>query len=225
MRAMRSSVMIFLSVFIFTLSCDAQPDTLFNQIDERGIKQGFWKRTMNDNSKTYLYAIESYKGGKRNGLCTYFFSNGKIETESYFRNDTLHGLSKVYKDFGGLRYEENFKNGRTHGFKKYYNTDGELLEEHEYTEGVQIGTYLLYSKSKRVIVQSFYIKGVENGTRTVYSDNDKHEIIREYDFKNDIKIAVRHYKKGKIVKQEKYSYEDGLKKDEELKKKYQAIDG
>lgn len=222
---MRSSVMILLSVFAFTLSCGAQSDTVFNQVDERGLKQGFWKRTMNDNSKTYLYAIESYKDGKRNGLCTYFFSNGKKETESYYRNDTLNGLSKVYKDYGGLRYEENFKDGRTHGFKKYYNSDGGLTEEQEYIEGVQTGIYRLYSKSKRVIVESFYTNGVENGTRKVYSDNDKHEIIREFDFKNDIKIAARYYKKGKIVKQEKYNYEDGLKKDEKLKKKYQTVDG
>jgi antitoxin component YwqK of YwqJK toxin-antitoxin module len=222
---MRSIVVILLSVVVFTLSCSAQSDTAFNQVDERGLKQGLWKRTMNDNGKTYLYAIENYKDGKRNGLCTYFFPNGKKESESYYRNDTLDGLSKVYKIYGGLRYEENFKDGRTHGFKKYYSVDGELTEEQEYTEGVQTGIYHLYSKSKRVIVESFYINGIENGTRKVYSDNDKHEIIREFDFKNDIKIAARYFKKGKIVKHEKYNYEDGLKKDEELKKKYQAIDG
>lgn len=222
---MKSIVVILVSVVAFALSCSAQSDTVFNRVDENGVKQGFWKRTMNDKGQTYLYAIENFKDGKRNGLCTYFFPNGKKETESYYRNDTLNGLSKVYKIYGGLRYEENFKEGRTHGFKKYYSVDGDLAEEQEYIEGVQTGIYRLYSKSKRVVVESFYINGIENGTRKVYSNNDKHEIIREFDFKNDIKIAARYYKKGKIIKQENYNYDDGLKKDEELKKKHQTVDG
>jgi antitoxin component YwqK of YwqJK toxin-antitoxin module len=212
-------------IFSFETYCKAQPETVFNQSDANGIKQGYWKRTMTDNDKTYLYAIENYKNGKRNGLCTYFFPNGKKETESYYRNDTLDGLSKVYRSYGGLRYEENFKDGKTHGFKKYYTVDGDLSEEQEYAYGVQTGIYRLYSKSKRIVVESFYINGIENGTRKVYTDNDKHEIIREFDFKNDIKIAARYYKRGKIIRVENYNYEEGLRKDEELKKKYHTVDG
>lgn len=222
---MKKNIVFVIIISSFVIRSSAQSDTVFNQTDASGIKQGYWKRTMTDNGKTYLYAIENYKDGKRNGLCTYFFPNGKKETESYYRNDTLNGLSKVYRIYGGLRYEENFKDGRTHGFKKYYFVDGSLTEEQEYVDGVQTGIYRLYSKSKRVIVESFYINGIENGTRKVFSDNDKHEIIREFDFKNDIRIAARYYKNGKIIKQEKYNYEDALKKDEELKKKYQTIDG
>jgi antitoxin component YwqK of YwqJK toxin-antitoxin module len=223
-RIMSRSIVLIIAVLFFGLSCTAQSDTVFNQIDANGLKQGFWKRTMTDNGNPYLYAVESYSNGKRNGLCTYFFQNGKRETESYYKNDTLDGLSKIFRSYGGLRYEEPFKNGRTHGFKKYYSVNGNLTEEQEYKEGVQTGTYRMYSKSGRVIVESFYTNGIENGTRKVYSDNDKHEIIKEFDFKNDIKVAARYYKKGRVIKQEEYQYEDGLKKDEELKRNHQNIE-
>lgn len=222
---MKKSIMFLIVFFPFAKYCSGQSDTIFNQIDEHGFKQGYWKRTMTNNNRIYLYAIEIYMNDKRNGLCIYFFPNGTKSTESHYRNDTLDGLSTIYRDYGSIRYEENFKDGKTDGFKRYYSVDGNLTEEQEYKEGVQTGIYRLYSKTKRVVVESFYVDGIENGTRRVYRDNEKHQIIREFDFKNDIKVEARYYKNGKIVKQEAHNYEDGLKKAEELEKKSKTIDG
>ena len=214
-----------LNLIACTMFCYSQTDTIYNQIDEQGLKQGCWKRSMNEDGKTYLYAIERYKDGLKDGLSVYFYPNGKTQSESYFENDALNGLTRVYRPYGIIQYEENFKNGKSHGFKKYYNSKGELSEEQEYSDGTQTGFYHLYSKSERIVVESFYINGVENGTRKVYSDDNRHEIVREFDFKNDIKIAARYYKRGRIIKEEKYNYDEKLKKNEELKKKNQTIDG
>jgi antitoxin component YwqK of YwqJK toxin-antitoxin module len=222
---MEKYIAFMIAVFSFVMCCDAQSDTVFNQVDANGIKQKYWKIMMTENGKTYFYAIENFKDGRRNGLCIYFFSNGKKREESQYRNDTLDGFSKTYRSYGGLRYEENFKDGRTHGFKKYYSVDGDLAEEQEYTNGAESGVYRLYSKTKRVIVESFFIDGLENGIRKVYSDNESHEIIREFDFKNGVRIASRYYKKGKLTRQEKFDYEEELRKDEELKKKNHTVDG
>lgn len=222
---MKKNILFFISIFGFIVVCMGQTDTLFNQVDGRGLRQGYWKRTMTENGKTYLYAIENFKDGRKNGLCIYFFSNGRKQAEINYKNDTLNGLSKIYRTYGGLQYEENFENGKTHGFKKYFDSDGDLKEEQEYTEGVETGIYRLYSKKNNVVVESYDINGVENGVRKVYSDNDKHELISETDFKNGSRVETRYYKKGKLVKTHKYDYNEELRKDEELREKYKTIDG
>jgi uncharacterized protein len=217
----------FLSLLFFATTpdfCQAQSDTSFNFRDSNGLRQGYFKIMMTGNGKTYLYAIEFYTNDKKNGMCKYFFSNGLIASESNFKNDTLHGLSKIYREYGGIRYEENFKDGRTSGFKRYYSVDGLLVEEQEFKDGIETGIYRLYSDAQRVVVESFYIAGLENGIRRVYSNNKKHELIREFDFKNGIKVGARYYKKGKLIKQEVYNYDENLEKEKKLREKNKTID-
>lgn len=214
---------MMLNVCVF--SCIAQTDTVFNQVDAKGQKQGYWKQMMTDKGNTYLYSVGTYKDNKRDGFFTYYYPDGKIYTESNYKNDTLNGVSKVYRNYGPIRYEESFKDGKSHGFKKYFNSDGILEEEQEYTEGIKTGVYRMYFKSGKVRIESYYINGVENGIRRVFADNDKKEIVREFDFKNGVRIAARSYKKGKLVKEEKFDYNQELRKDEELRTKNQTVDG
>ena len=152
------AIMVFLSFGWFTSY--AQTDTLFNQMDQMGRKQGFWKIKRTNKDTTFLYAIEHYQDNKKNGLCIYYYSNGKKFQERHFKNDQLDGVSRVYRTYGPLLYEEKFVADRLNGIKKYYDTEGKLNEEQEYTNGARTGTYLFYSKKGFVIVESFYIKGI-----------------------------------------------------------------
>ncbi|MBI1780546.1 MAG: hypothetical protein HYR66_04170 [Sphingobacteriales bacterium] len=222
---MRQMILLLKFIVLFNF-CNAQSDTVFNQKDVNGLRQGYWKVTMTDiKGRTYLYAIEVYKDNKKNGLCFYYYPNGKKQSEISYRNDTLNGLSKYYRSYGVIQYEENFIDGKSHGFKRYYNTSGELAEEQEYTDGAVTGTYNLYSKKQNIIVTSYNINGIENGVRKVYSDNNKKELLKEFDFTNGIRVGARYYKNGKLIKEEKFNYEEELKKDKELQTKSKTVDG
>jgi antitoxin component YwqK of YwqJK toxin-antitoxin module len=219
-------MILFLKFVLLIKISTAQSDTVFNQTDANGLRQGYWKIQMTDiKGTTYLYAIESYKNGKKDGMCIYFYPNGQKQSEINYKNDTLNGLAKYYRAYGVLQYEENFFNGVSDGFKRYYNTSGGLTEEQEYTKGYATGVYNLYSKKRNIIVTSYNIEGVENGTRKVYADNNQRELIREFDFRNGVRVAARYYKNGKLVKEDKFNYEDELKKDKELQSKHKGIDG
>jgi antitoxin component YwqK of YwqJK toxin-antitoxin module len=218
------SVIVTVATLIIHVACHAQVDTIFNQKDANGLRQGFWKVQMKENGSTYLYAIVSYKDDNRDGLCIYFYPNGNKRSENNFKAGVLHGLTKVYRVYGTLQYEEEYNAGKIHGIKKFYNTDGKLVEEQEYKDGMKTGIYRRYSKSGRLVAESFFIDGIENGIRKIYSDDEKHELTREFDFKNGVRIAARSYKKGKLNKEEKFNYEEELRKNEELKKRNKSID-
>ncbi|MBK8086834.1 MAG: hypothetical protein IPK31_02025 [Chitinophagaceae bacterium] len=149
----------------------------------------------------------------------------KKQSEISYKNDTLNGLSKFYRPYGVMQYEESFVNGQSNGFKRYYNASGELTEEQEYTNGLATGVYNLYSKKRNIIVTSYNIKGIENGVRKVYSDNSRRELLKEFDFTNGIKVGARYYKNGKLIKEDKFDYEEQMKKERELQIKGNAIDG
>lgn len=221
---MKKRFVTYLFLFFWVASSEAQGDTTFNQRDVLGRKQGIWKEEINDRGNIYLFAIEHFIDGKLNGMCSYFYPDGKIRVENMRVQGWLEGVTRVYRPNGLLQYETEFLQNREHGLKKYYSYDGHLEEEQEYEMGSKTGVYRRYSKSKRIVAESHMIDGVENGTRRIYADTDQREILREFDFKNDVKIAARYYKKGKVVKQETFGYEESLKKDLEIKAKYGESD-
>jgi hypothetical protein len=54
----------------------------------------------------------------------------------------------------------------------------------------------------------------------IFSDDSKNELLREYDFKNGVRISYRKYKRGILIIEQKFDYKEELRKDEEIKRKY-----
>lgn len=222
---MKQIILVVNFICLFNV-CRAQSDTAFNQKDENGLRQGHWKISMTDiKGKTYFYAIESYKDSKKNGVCVYYYPNGKKQSEIMYKDDTLNGVAKFYRAFGVIQYEESFVNGQTHGYKRYYNMSGELAEEQEYTKGLATSIYNLYSKKLNIIVTSYNINGVENGIRKVYSDDKRREVLKEFDFVNGVRVSARFYKNGKLIKEDKFNYQEELEKDKKLQNNNKTVDG
>jgi antitoxin component YwqK of YwqJK toxin-antitoxin module len=196
-------IIIKLIVFILFLNEYAFSQNDCNKRDSLGRKQGIWygiRRTLKGN--TYLDAIESYKNDRLNGKQTLYYENGKIMSVCFMINDTINGERKVYRETGVIFQIINYKMGKEHGTKEFYDYDGNLESQQEYKEGILDGFDKRYAKSGRLESETNWLNNVEHGTRTIYADNEAHNIIREIDFVNGELIKSRHYKNGKLVKED-----------------------
>ena len=55
--------------------------------------------------------INKYKNGKKDGVWRYFYENGQLEREEFFKEDTLSGESKHFNKNGQLVYQGNHRGG------------------------------------------------------------------------------------------------------------------
>lgn len=66
--------LVFTLIAFFTLSTlVAQNDTLYNRKDDQGLKQGFWKETINRNTEKGYYV-----NGLKDGIWTTYHPNGMV---------------------------------------------------------------------------------------------------------------------------------------------------
>lgn len=225
---------IILQLFLFSfigLFAQIDADTVFNQKDSLGREQGYWKDywVSKDDSILAVGAITYYINGLRDSICLEFYGASQgyaLMNKSRFKNDKRHGECIFYSPKGLITRIVNYKNDTIHGITKYYNLIGDLEKEFEVYNGLDSGIVKIYYSSGRLLSSSHQINhNIEHGTRKVFADTDKGELIHEYDFKNGIKIAARHYKDGKLEKEETFDYEKGLKEDEKRRKKSKYSDG
>jgi len=83
----------------------------------------------------HLQKTVTYQQNIKNGVCLIYDSLGRIQVESTYRNDTLQGIALTYEN-GKIKSETNYKNGKKEGAEKIFDpTDGRLLETVRYNAG------------------------------------------------------------------------------------------
>lgn len=94
--------------------------------------------------------------------------------------------------------------GKREGFRLVYTRFRHVDSDHMYKNDLLNGPCHMYYDSGRLMVESNYVNGLENGTRIGYKDSDKREVDVATDFVENIRTERRTYKKGKLVKTEKF---------------------
>ena len=99
-----------------------------------GKQHGIWKLPWGS-----ILEVESYKDGVRDGLFLRY-ENGRLYSESIYKNEKLNGPSKTYYPSGRLKSEIFFKDGNEDGLYKVYYENGQLKYESTYKDGKLINT-------------------------------------------------------------------------------------
>jgi len=209
---------ISLLLFLLTvLSASGQThipsiDTVFNQTDARGKKQGYWKKYYPDGKIFYRgffrdgTPVGEFKRYYDNGTLksmlyyhpqddtvdvTYYYMNGKLAAQGYYVNKKREGdwnYYSFYEDF--LSYVEHYANGKKHGTStKYYNT-GDVAEILEWSNGLKNGKWLQFFPDGTPMVKATYLHGKLEGHYTVYYVNGKKQI--EGTYKHDLRDGEWH---------------------------------
>jgi len=115
-------------------------------VDKNKQNQGRWIY-YHKNSQQPM-SVENYVNGKLNGKVTVFFSNGKIASETHYKNGLKEGISKRYSEKGIVLEEIPYKNNKFDGWVTYRNTKGELIAQGMYEKGLKKGIWKFYENGK-----------------------------------------------------------------------------
>ena len=188
----------------------------------QGIRQGAIKlfdETGRMNYKQYydegiLYKVESFdtlgklinvsENKSGTGKLVWYNLNGKIRTESEYKNGYEHGLERTLFSNGVVSVEYTNKNGMKNGKYNVYDNYGKLVYESNYKLDLLDSTYTLYDFDGNKTSVMRYKYGNLNGKRQWFYPNGKVET--EGNYKDDNRHGSFNYyaPDGTLVIQRNY---------------------
>ncbi len=81
------------------------------------------------------------------GVCKWYFENGKLSTESTYKNNLHEGQSKAFYENGNLESIFNYKNGIKHGVFKTYFENSKLKVSGYYKNGERDSLWIWYKET------------------------------------------------------------------------------
>lgn len=89
-----------------------------------------------DNGK--LRSETEYKDGKENGVRKYYYESGNLKSETEYKDGKRNVGEKWYYENGNLKAETNYKDGKRNGVEKWYYENGKLEHEYHYINGEKV---------------------------------------------------------------------------------------
>ena len=174
--------------------------------DEKGRKQGYWKKKDEKTDKLiyegefsddkpvgkfrYYYpndslkAVVTFRKNSQSSYARLFHGNGKRMAEGKYSNKEMRdSVWTFYDESGQLLSRETYKGGKRDGKSYVYFPDGTLSEEKSWAGGVEEGQFRQYFEAKKLRTEGSYKAGKLNG-RTVYY------------YPNGVEAAAGFYKDG-----------------------------
>lgn len=168
-----------------------------------------------------------YAQNFKNGRYQQFDTTGQLILENWYRNDTLSGISKIFKN-GQLIIESNFENGLKSGIEKIFDeNDGRLIESINYSNNEKESNLIINQldskKQKKGLWRTFYPDG-KLKSECFYENNqvignckewtEKGNLIvdsKKIDFKAIIDIKQTYHSNGKVARFQAYfgEYKNG----------------
>jgi antitoxin component YwqK of YwqJK toxin-antitoxin module len=170
---MRNSLffILFITFQLYNNQGQAQPgDTVFNQSDKQGRKQGFWKVK---------------------------YPNGVLKYTACFKDDKPVGMMKRYFDDSTIKAEMFFDASGTKAKAKLYYQDGPIAAEGNYINALKDSTWIYYSYyTKTISNRETYIKDKKNGLSISYFPNGK--VAEELNWANGTRNGIwnQYYENG-----------------------------
>jgi antitoxin component YwqK of YwqJK toxin-antitoxin module len=176
-------------------------DTVYNRVDERGLKQGYWQkkyptgqvayRTLFVDDKPRGLLVRYYENGKRQALIDYFddgktsfaqfFSSSEalIAEGRYLNEKKKQGQWRYYKD-GKLTMDENYENGLLEGASSSYYQSGKIFERKRFKNGLQEGIHEHLDEQGRLVFEAMFARNLRNGGVRYYYTNNRIRIEGQY---------------------------------------------
>jgi len=198
-----------------------------NKTDEKGLKQGHWKKTDPTTKKLiyegnfkdnlpqglfkYYYPNDSIKSkmlfiqNGKIGYSTLFHPNGKMMAYGKYINELKDSTWSFYDEKGLIISKETFLLGKKNGVSVVYFSNGIVSEEYHYKMDLKHGTFKQYFDKNIVKGEGNYVNGLMDGKNTYY-------------FPNGVQVASGFYKNGQKNGPWIYKEQDGKIKEKELYK-------
>ena len=171
----------------------AQSDTLFNQVDSRGLKQGYWKKYYPGGNLMYM---GFFRDGKPAGELRRYYESGALKVDMVFTGAHEGCRSVLYYENGkpaargnyigtakdstweyfsfydqSVKARETYKSGKKNGFTYHYYPDGTASERTEWKDDRKNGSWERYFANKSVMIKGTYRFDTLNGPFYVFGEN------------------------------------------------------
>ena len=222
-------------------------DTIFNQTDKQGLKQGYWKVKYSGGTIKYT---AFYKDNKPVGLMKRYFDDNTPMAELFFYPNSTRIKAKLYFQAGPvaaegiysqkdvkdsvwnyysyytkkLKSRETYVNGKKHGMAYNYFEDGSVAEERGWRNGLSHGIWRQYYPGGKLKLSSSYINDKREGSFIINYSDGRNEWVGAY--KNDKREGKwTHYDpSGNIISVTEYKEGVALNADELQAKEQKILD-
>lgn len=232
---MKHIIRIFFLLYFsaVTVVIAQNPETI-NQVDQDGLKQGYWEKHYPNGAIQYTGSfinnkpVGQFKRYTKESvlkvIMTYRENSNKVYSKFYYPNKTIHseGIYKEklkdsiwnYYSIDGFKINEvAYLNDKKHGAERKFYESGNLSEVSEWTNGINNGLTIRYYESGNVMMRILYSNGVLNGEYNVFDSNEKIAIQGQY--KNNKRNGKWiYYKKNGHVESE-INYINGIADNQE----------
>jgi len=194
--------------------------------DASGNRSGVFQAWATDGNT--LVAKYEYKGGRKEGTQTEWYSNGAKKQDAAYKDYFKTGQWTDYYPSGQVKRTRHYVEGRRQGnWISYYDNEAHQVSKDEHFEAsVPTGTVTTYFEDGGVESESHYAAGKKTGKWTEfqasnlpasaihYANNRKDGEVRTYHAETGYHAKVENYKDGDLhgVTEEYYNQADGVKK-------------
>lgn len=125
------------------------------------VKKSYWP---NRNLKSEL----RYQGDQLNGLCCWYYENGKPEMEVVYKDNRMNGLSRRWYENGILMEEAWYKDGLQDSIARGYSLKGHLVSESYYVGGKLNGEYKRWYDNGQVFQEGQFVDDMMDGSWLIF---------------------------------------------------------
>lgn len=148
--------------------------------------------------------------GKKNGRARYYFTNGALQQEAYFKNDVADGILRRWRADGILVLEEHYTDGLKNGPVTTWDEKGKKISRITYANDTLDGLSTEWYSSGGKRVEGQYKKGIFDGRWLWMSEEGR--IVGEGFFENGKGVVRSYYLRGQRAAVTHYTQneKDGL---------------
>lgn len=196
---MKKSILILTGLFFYA-SANAQKFTVFkgdtiNRTDEKGRKQGVWKRYYPTDT---LFSIATFKDGKQVNESFLYYPDGKLKMQVSF---TLSGklCPVIMFHQNGIKMATGFyTNEKKDSIWNYFNESEKLTSTEQYRNGMKHGKWLVYFENGKPSEETNYKNDKKDGKHVKYFPDGKVKFEGTYVNNRMEGKATGYYPEGKI---------------------------
>ena len=196
----RLTTIFFFILFSYGLYAQEQVvnDTIWNQTDNTGLKQAYWKKQYPDATLMYKGFFKDgkplgefrryYENGKLMALMNHhpdgirssailYYQNGNLAAEGNYTGQLKDSIWNYYSYYSqALMYAENYINGIKEGESKIFYTSGKVAELQYWKDNLKQGRWFQYYEDSSILKESDYRNDTLTGNYTIY-DTDGRKVI------------------------------------------------
>jgi antitoxin component YwqK of YwqJK toxin-antitoxin module len=183
----------FLLLCGIVIPVHAQSDTLFNQVDAQGMKQGYWKKYYPNGNLMYkgflrdnkpvgemrryyesggIKVVMIFDGSKDYSRSTLYYESGELAARGNYVGMEKDSTWEYYSYYDhSIKARETYTKGRRNGFAYHYFPDGTISEKLEWKDNMKHGTWEQYYANKAIMIRGSYKDDKLNGPFFVTNEN------------------------------------------------------